>query len=91
VVYKGSELLALKMVIADATNKEQASLKTVSHNDYIKPEKLNSKEEIPPENEFKTEAQLGKILNDFFEEVERSNYVDDGRAKKRRGMMRRGI
>jgi hypothetical protein len=43
---------------------------------------VNSKEEMQPEDEYKNEVQLGKILDDFFEEIDRANYQDDGRTKK---------
>jgi hypothetical protein len=90
-VYKGSELLALKILIADAKNKERASLNKVSGKEYTIPIEMNSKEERQPEDEYKIEVQLGKILDDFFEEIERTNYLGDGQAKKRRSKMRKGI
>jgi hypothetical protein len=90
-VYKGSELMALKMLIADTTNKERASIDTVSRNVYFKQKDVNSKEEMQPEEEYKTEVQLGKILDDFYGEIERTNYLGDGRSKKRRNRRSRGI
>ncbi|MEO8414893.1 MAG: hypothetical protein ABI472_14595 [Ginsengibacter sp.] len=60
-------------------------------NEYAKPRAVNNKEQISTGNNHTPEIELGKILNDFFEEIERANYLGDGRRKKRSTRTRWGI
>jgi hypothetical protein len=90
-VYKGSDLLARKTLIANATNKEHSHLDAGNDNDYANLREVNNKEEISTANNQISEIELGKTLNDFFEEIEKANYQGDGRRKKRSGRTRRGI
>ena len=90
-VYKGSDLLKLDLLIADAASKEKASLTTSNGHEYTKFVEEDSKEKLQQENEYKSEIQLGEILDDFLGEIERANYQGDGRAKNRRNKRRRGL
>ena len=88
-VYKGSDLMKLDRLIADAS-KEKAFLTTFNGHEYPEFFAEDSKEKLHQENEFKSEIQIGEILDDFLGEIERANYQGDGRAKNRRNKMRRG-
>jgi hypothetical protein len=90
-VYKGSDLLALKVLITNATIKEQSDVHAGNDNEYTKLQEVNTKEEISSLNNQTPQIELGKVLNDFFGELERANYQGDGRRKKRSNRMRRGI
>ena len=90
-VYKGSDLVALKILIANATNNEQSTPGAGNCNDYTKFKEVNNNEEISTANNNIYEVELGKILGDFFNEIERANYQGDGRGKKRRNRRGRGI
>jgi Relaxase/Mobilisation nuclease domain len=90
-VYKGSDLLKLDLFIADATGKEKASLTSYNGNHYTENTEDGNKEKQQQENEYKSEIQIGEILVDFLEEIERENYLSDGRPNKRRSKSRRGI
>ena len=90
-IYKGSDLLALKILIANATNNEQSTNGAGNGNDYTKFREIDNDEEISWVHNHTYEIELGKILNDFIDEIERANYQGDVRGKKRRNRMRRGI
>ena len=90
-VYKGSDLITLKILISNAVNKEQSHFHAGNDNDYTKTPDVNSKQEISTANNHTPEIELGKVLNDFFEEIERANYQGDGRKKKRINRTGRGI
>jgi hypothetical protein len=90
-VYKGSDLLKLDLLIADAASKEKAFLTTSNGHEFTKFVEEDSKEKLQQENEYKSEIQLGEILGDFLGEIERANYQGDGRSKNMRNKRRRGI
>ena len=90
-IYKGSDLVKLDLLIADAVSKEKEPLTTYNGNEDTKLIQKNSKEKFQQENDFKSEVQLGEILDDFLGEIERANYQGDGRAKNKRNRKRRGI
>ncbi len=71
--------------------KNSPSTDAGNDNEYTKFREVNNKEEISTEHNHTPEIELGKILNDFIDEIERENYQGDGRGKKRRNRMRRGI
>ena len=41
--------------------------------------------------DYKNEMQLGDVLSDFLEEVERANYLGNGRANNKKNRKRKGI
>jgi len=90
-VYKGSDLLKLDLLISDAANKEKTSFSKSGSHEYTKTVNENSKEDFQSEIEYKSEMQLGDILGDFLEEIERANYQDNERLRKKRNGKRRGI
>ena len=51
----------------------------------------NNKELLSLENDYKSEMQAGHILGNFLEEVERANFLGNGRAKIKKNRMRKGI
>jgi hypothetical protein len=91
VVYKGSDLLKLDLLIAGAANKEKELLTTSNCHAYTKFRDEESMEKFKQENDYKNDIQLGEILGDFLEDIERANYQGDGRAKNKRNKRRRGI
>ena len=76
-VDKGSDLFGLKILIATATNSEQTKTGAGNGNDYTKIGKVNHEEEISAVHNHTPEIELGKILADFFNEIERANYHGD--------------
>jgi len=90
-VYKGSDLLKLDFLIAGAVNKEKEHFLTSNGDEYTKLVVEDSKERFQQGNEYKSEIQLGEMLDDFLGEVERANYQADGRAKNKPNRKRRGI
>ncbi|HUZ61841.1 MAG TPA: relaxase/mobilization nuclease domain-containing protein [Hanamia sp.] len=80
-VYKGSDLLKLDLLIFDAANKEKTAVSKNDSHGYTKTVNENSKEDLQSEIEYKNEMQLGDILGDFLEEIERANYQGNGRQK----------
>jgi hypothetical protein len=90
-VYKGSDLLALKVLITNATVKEHSLVDSGNNSEPTKLREVNTKEEISTVNNQTSQIELGDVLNDFFGEVERANYQGDGRRKKRINRTRRGI
>ena len=73
-VYKGSDLLKLDLLIADAASKQKAFLTTSNGHEFTKFVEEDSKEKLHQENEYKSEIQLGEILGDFLEEIERAKH-----------------
>ncbi|MDE3185104.1 MAG: relaxase/mobilization nuclease domain-containing protein [Bacteroidota bacterium] len=90
-VYKGSDLLKLDLLISDVVNKEKTSFSKSGGYIYTKTVNENSIAYFHPEIEFKSEMQLGNILSDFLEEVERANYLGNGRPRNKRNRTRKGI
>lgn len=90
-VYKGSDLLKLDLLIADAVNEEKEHFPISNNYVYTKYEKKNVEETFQDVDGYKNEIPIGDILGDFLEEVERGNYQEDGRAKNKRNRKRMGI
>jgi hypothetical protein len=90
-VYKGSDLLPLKILIANTTSKEQSYPDAGNDNEYTKLREVNNNEDISTVKNHIPETEVGKFLNDFFEEIERANYQGDWRKKKRSNRTRRSI
>ena len=90
-VYKGSDLLKLDLLIADAEYKENEHVTISNSNVYTNFNEENSNEKFQQGNEDKSEIQLGEIVGDFLEEIERANYQGDGRARNKRNRTRKGI
>ena len=90
-VYKGSDLLKLDLLIADVVNQEKTAISKYERHGYPKTEIENGNAQFHPEAEYKSELQLGNILGDFLEEIERANNQGNGRAKKKGNRMRKGI
>lgn len=90
-VYKGSDLLKLDFLISVAVCEEKKQFLTYNSHVHTKMIENNNEEKSQEADEPKNEIQLGEILSDFLEEVERVNYHGDGRAKKKRNRKRRGI
>jgi len=90
-VYKGSDLLKLDLLISEAANKEKTAVFKKDDHGYTKTLNENSKEDFQNSIEYKSEVQLGDILGDFLEEVERVNYQGNGRARNKRNRTRKGI
>ena len=90
-VYKGSDLLKLELLILDAANKEKMAVSKSDSHGYVKTVNKNSKEDIQSEIEYKSEMQLGELLGDFLDEVERANYQSNSLPRKKRNRMRKGI
>lgn len=90
-VYKGSDLLQLDLLLADVANQEKTAISKSVRHVYNKTVNENNKELLSQENEYKSELQLGNILGDFLEEIERANNQGNGRARNKRNRMRKGI
>ncbi len=90
-VYKGSELLKLDLLIADAVNKEEAYFSASHSHVYDKLINEYFKHEFERSDKYRNEIQLGDVLSGFVEEVERANYQGNGRAKNKRNRRRKGI
>lgn len=90
-VYKGSDLLRLDLLITDAVDKERLRANQYNGHAYPKLREEINEEKSQLENDFKNDIQLGEILDDFLEEIERANYQGDGRIKNKRNKKRRGI
>ena len=90
-VFKGSDLLTLDVLIVDAGNKKDDSLIPSDTKAYINFNEENNNEKFQKENEYKSQIQLGEILDEFLGEIERANYQGDGRPKNKRIRNRRGI
>ncbi|HVA99222.1 MAG TPA: hypothetical protein VNG53_10035 [Bacteroidia bacterium] len=90
-VYKGSDLLKLELLIFDAVNKEKTTVSKSDSHGYTKILNENIKELHSLENDYKSEMQVGEILGDFLEEVERANYQANGRPGNKRNRTRKGI
>jgi hypothetical protein len=91
VVYKGSDLMKLDILIAGAANKDKELLTTSDGHPYTKLRDEESREKFQQENDYKNDIQLGEILGGFLEDIERANYQGDGRAKNKRYRKRTGI
>lgn len=90
-VYKGSDLLKLDFLIADAVNKEKEHFSIPKNNVYTTLTNENTNEKLSEAGDYRNEMQLGDILSGFLEEVERANYQGDGRARNKRKTRRKGI
>jgi len=90
-VYKGSDLLKLDLLIADVVNQEKTAISKYERHGYNKSENENGKAQFHSEAEYKSEVQLGNILGDFLEEIERANNQGNGRPRNKRNRMRKGI
>ena len=83
--------MKLDLLISDAANKEKTAVFKKDDHGYTKTLNENSKEDFQNSIEYKSEVQLGDILGDFLEEVERVNYQGNGRARNKRNRTRKGI
>lgn len=90
-VNKGSDLLKLDLLISGAVNEGKKQFPKYNSHAYTKFINDDNEEEFREVAKSKSEMQLGEILGNFLEEVERGNYQGDGQAKKKRNRKRRGI
>ena len=61
--------MKLDLLIAGAVSKEKEPLTTYNGNEDTKLIQENSKKKFQQENDFKSEVQLGEILDDFLKEI----------------------
>lgn len=91
-VHKGSDLLKLDLLISDAVNKQKEYFPVLANDRYDQITKENAVIEFQQERgDYKNEMQLGDVLSDFLEEVERANYLGNGRANNKKNRKRKGI
>lgn len=90
-VYKGSDLVKLDLLTAAEVNFEKEPTHSANKSVKYLFTDINTNIEYQETNEHRNEIQLGDVLVDFLEEVERGNFQGNGRARKKRNRKRKGI